>query len=234
MEEKVNVATEIEIQGTDHVLPIKDYTDFTTSVDDIKQIERQETDTVSVQPTIDNTDKDDTTSTSPSVTTFTKRQETRPFPMSMIIDQEEIKHALLLSAINPTSLRVVISGGRGTRKSVIARSMRNIMPSHIRIIQKNNYNIDPEGKGGIDSFLLQESKNGEKTIDTLKTELIPAPFVQIPLGVMEDSLIGTVDLERSLESGETVFSPGLLAKAHRGILYIDEINLLEDEVADVL
>jgi len=152
----------------------------------------------------------------------------------MIIDQEEIKRALLLAAVNPRSIGVVISGGRGTGKSVIARSMKNIVPSHISRVKGSEYNIDPQGREGIDSFLLSQLKNGDKSIESLETELISTPFIQIPLGSMEDCLVGTVDLERSLETGTTVFSPGLLAKAHRGILYVDEVNLLDDEVADIL
>ena len=194
---------------------------------------------------------------------FSKRRDARPFPLSMIIDQEEIKHALLLSAVNPHSIGILISGRRGTGKSVIARAMQNIVPSHISRIRNSEYNIHPEGTGGIDSFLLHRLDDEKKSLDSLESELIPTPFVQIvscliysiciyyaffghsyisyqlsyilqPLGVMEESLIGSVDLETSLERGETVFSPGLLAKAHRGILYVDEINLLDDEVADVL
>ncbi|KAL9179273.1 hypothetical protein ACHAXT_008563 [Thalassiosira profunda] len=152
----------------------------------------------------------------------------------MVIDQEEIKRALLLAAVNPRSIGVIISGGRGTGKSVIARSMKNVVPSHILRVRGSEYNIDPSGQGGIDSLLLEQLKSGDKSLDSMETELIPTPFVQIPLGVMEDSLIGTVDLERSLETGATVFSPGLLAKAHRGILCVDEINLLDDEACDIL
>ncbi|EED90026.1 mg chelatase [Thalassiosira pseudonana CCMP1335] len=153
----------------------------------------------------------------------------------MIIDQQEIKHALLLSAVNPQSVGVLISGGRGTAKSVLARSMQQIVPSHIHRIKGNEYNVDPKGRHGIDSFLLEQiNENDDMSLESLQTELVPTPFVQIPLGVLEDSLIGTVDLEQSLETGEAKFSPGLLAKAHRGILYVDEINLLDDEVADIL
>ena len=222
-----------------------------------KQIEEQGTN--SLLPTIDDMDDNSTVISSPA--TLSKRRETRPFPLSMIIDQEEIKHALLLSAVNPHSIGVLISGRRGTGKSVIARAMQNIVPSHITRIRNSEYNIHPEGTDGIDSFLLHRLDDEEKSLDSLESELIPTPFVQIvscliysictyysllvphaslfpyilqPLGVMEDCLIGTVDLEQSLERGETVFSPGLLAKAHRGILYVDEINLLEEEVADVL
>ncbi len=157
--------------------------------------------------------------------------DTRAFPFGLIVDHQKIKHALLLSAINPKSIGVLINGGHGTGKSVLARSMSRIVPSHIQIIRGSEYNIHPDLKDGVDSFLLQRLHNGENITET---EFIPTPIVQIPLGVMEDSLVGAVDLENSLETGKPIFSPGLLAKAHRGILYIDDINLLDDEVIDIL
>jgi Mg-chelatase subunit ChlI len=145
-----------------------------------------------------------------------RRQEPRPFPFSMIIDQEEIKHALLLSAVDPSSIGVLISGGRGTAKSVLARSMERIVPQ-IQRIAGSAFNIDPDGKYGIDSFLQQRLlEHNDTSIKDLPTELVPCPFVQIPLGCMEDSLIGTVDLEQSLTEGAAHFCPGLLAKSHRG------------------
>ncbi|KAL7455185.1 hypothetical protein ACHAWC_006748, partial [Mediolabrus comicus] len=159
-------------------------------------------------------------------------RDARPFPFGLIVDQQKIKHALLLSAANPKSIGVLIGGGRGTGKSILARSMAQIVPSYIKRIRGSEYNIDPDLEDGVDSFLLQRLQNGEQV--QMDTELIPTPFVQIPLGVMEDSLVGAVDLENSLETGTPVFSPGLLAKAHRGILYIDDINLLDDEVTDIL
>lgn len=164
----------------------------------------------------------------------TTRLDLRPFPISMIIDQNEIKQSLLLAAANPRSIGVLISGGRGTCKSVLARSMQRVVPSHICRILNNEYNIDPDGQDGIDSFLADSLQRKNEKVQDLETELVSTPFVQIPLGVTEDSLIGTVDLEKSLDAGSTIFSTGLLARAHRGILYVDEINLLDDEVADVL
>lgn len=146
-----------------------------------------------------------------------RRKEPRPFPFSMIIDQQEIKHALLLSAVDPNSIGVLISGGRGTAKSVLARSMERIVPQYIRRIEGSAFNIDPDGKYGMDSFLQQRLREEKySSIQELPTELVPCPFVQIPLGCMEDSLIGTVDLEQSLTEGTAHFCPGLLAKSHRG------------------
>lgn len=116
--------------------------------------------------------------TSHSTTILTKRREVRPFPLSLIINQKEIKHALLLAAVDP-KIRVLIEGGRGTGKSVMARAMRNIVPSHISRIKDSEYNIHPKGEEGVDSFLLQQLKCGEKTLESIEKELIPTPFVQI-------------------------------------------------------
>jgi magnesium chelatase subunit D len=160
-----------------------------------------------------------------------KMRDTRPFPFGLIVDQQTIKHALLLSATNPKSIGVLIGGGHGTGKSILARSMSRIVPTHIKIVKGSEYNIHPDLDDGVDSVLLQRLQNGEQITET---EFIPTPMVHIPLGVMEDSLVGAVDLEGSLETGTPIFSPGLLAKAHRGILYIDDINLLDDEVVDIL
>lgn len=150
---------------------------FTIKSDDFikKQIEEQGTD--SVLPTIDDIDDNSTVISSPA--TLSKRRDTRPFPLSMIIDQEEIKHALLLSAVNPHSIGVLISGRRGTGKSVIARAMQIIVPSHISRIRNSEYNIHPEGTDGIDSFLLHKLDDEKKSLDSLESELIPTPFVQI-------------------------------------------------------
>ena len=158
-------------------------------------------------------------------------REARPYPFGLIVDQQVIKHALLLAATAPSSVGVLISGGRGTGKSILARSMSRIVPSYIQRIRGSEYNIHPNLEEGVDSFLLQRLQKGDQVIES---ELVPTPYVQIPLNVMEDSLVGAVDLERSLETGTPIFSPGLLAKAHRGILYIDDINLLDDEVTDIL
>lgn len=116
--------------------------------------------------------------TSHSTTILTKRREVRPFPLSLIINQKEIKHALLLAAVDP-KIAVLIEGGRGTGKSVMARAMRNIVPSHISRIKDSEYNIHPKGEEGVDSFLLQQLKCGEETLESIEKELIPTPFVQI-------------------------------------------------------
>lgn len=160
--------------------------------------------------------------------------EARPFPFGMIVGLEDIKKALILAAINPRMGGVVISGRRGTGKSVLARAMHRLVPPCIERVKGSLYNIDPRGEYGMDSILQGEVDSGNVSLESLETELIPTPFVQIPLNAMEDSLLGTVDLEQSIQTGRTEFSPGLLARAHRGILYVDEINLLDEETANIL
>ena len=158
----------------------------------------------------------------------------RPFPFGMIVGMDDIKQALILAAVNPRMGGVVISGRRGTGKSVLARAMHRLLPSHMERIKGSPYNIDASGQDGIDSILQKELLETGRSLEDLETELIPTPFVQIPLNAMEDSLFGTIDLEKSIETGRTEFSPGLLARAHRGILYVDEINLLDEEAANIL
>jgi len=157
----------------------------------------------------------------------------RPFPLSMVVGQDAIKQALLLSAVNGRMGGVVISGGKGTAKSIMARALHQLLPP-IEVIKGSAFNIDPEGEYGIDGFLRTDLDNGGLPLDQRETEVIPCPFVQVPLNVMEDRLIGSADLEESVKSGKSVFSPGLLAKAHRGVLYVDDINLLDEETANIL
>jgi magnesium chelatase subunit D len=157
----------------------------------------------------------------------------RPFPLSMIVGQDNIKQSLLLSAVNGRMGGVVISGGKGTAKSVMARALHQLLPP-IEIIKGSAFNIDPEAEFGMDDFLKTDLDNGGKPLEERETEVINAPFVQVPLNVMEDRLIGSADLEESVKSGKSVFSPGLLAKAHRGVLYVDDINLLDEETANIL
>jgi magnesium chelatase subunit D len=151
----------------------------------------------------------------------------------MIVGQDNIKQALLLSPVNGRMGGVVISGGKGTAKSVMARALHQLLPP-IEIIKGSAFNIDPEAEFGMDDFLQTDLLNGGPPLSERETEVISAPFVQVPLNVMEDRLIGSSDLEESVKTGKSVFSPGLLAKAHRGVLYVDDINLLDEETANIL
>jgi magnesium chelatase subunit D len=146
------------------------------------------------------------------------------FPFSAIVEQTQLKTALLLCAVDPSLGGVLIRGDKGTAKSTAARALTDILPP-IQRIAGCAYNCLPCAP-----YRHCETCNAEHAMPQADS----VPFVTLPLGATEDRVIGTLDLEQALKGGQRVFKPGLLASAHRGILYIDEVNLLPDHLVDVL
>ena len=152
-----------------------------------------------------------------------------PFPFSAIVGQDEMKLALLIAAIDPVIGGVLVFGDRGTGKSTAVRALAALLPP-MRVVVGCRYGCDPAQ----DRALCEEQCPARKSKAAPKSQLVPVPVVDLPLGATEDRVVGALDLERALSRGEKAFEPGLLARANRGFLYIDEVNLLEDHLVDVL
>jgi magnesium chelatase subunit I len=157
------------------------------------------------------------------------RAVTRPvFPFSAIVGQDDMKLALICSAVDPTIGGVLVLGDRGTGKSTAIRALAALLPP-MRAIIGCRYACDPTESDAWCTECRERSEQG-----ALKDRSIPVPVVDMPLGVTEDRVVGALDLERALSQGVKAFEPGLLARANRGFLYIDEVNLLEDHLVDLL
>lgn len=151
------------------------------------------------------------------------------FPFTAIVGQEEMKLALILNIIDPKIGGVMIMGDRGTGKSTTIRALADLLPE-IEVVDGDPYNShpsDPEIMGDDVRLLLEQGKS--VPIARKKIQM-----VDLPLGATEDRVCGTIDIEKALSEGIKAFEPGLLAKANRGILYVDEVNLLDDHLVDVL
>ncbi|WP_288261766.1 magnesium chelatase ATPase subunit D [uncultured Prochlorococcus sp.] len=178
----------------------------------------------------------------------------RAFPLAAITGHSLLKLSLLLAAVDPSLGGVIIAGGRGTGKSVLARGLHTLIPPIevldneplLEKLTKNNTSLKPIGRNlnpyRPEEWDINTNKLLEKTIgsDYLnQIEEIPkkvreAPFIQVPIGITEDRLVGSIDVAASLNTGEQVFQPGILAEAHRGVLYVDDINLLDDGIVNLI
>jgi magnesium chelatase subunit I len=156
--------------------------------------------------------------------------QARPvFPFTAIVGQEEMKLALILNVIDPKIGGVMIMGDRGTGKSTTVRALVDLLPE-IQVVADDPFNSDPQDPELMSQEVRERLQANEKLPITTKK----ITMVDLPLGATEDRVCGTIDIEKALTEGVKAFEPGLLAKANRGILYVDEVNLLDDHLVDVL
>lgn len=156
------------------------------------------------------------------------------YPFVAIVGQEQMKLSLYLNLINPTLSGVLIRGEKGTAKSTAVRALADILPQ-IEVVKECPFQLAPQDDTGLcrDCFRreCQENRLAGHQVESLHRHI---KVVELPVGATEDRVVGTMDLEHAIRKGEKRIEPGLLAAAHRGILYVDEVNLLDDHVVDVL
>ncbi|MBF0507304.1 MAG: AAA family ATPase [Deltaproteobacteria bacterium] len=149
------------------------------------------------------------------------------FPFTAIVAQEEMKTALILNVIDPSIGGLLIMGEKGTAKSTAVRALAELLPD-VEVVKDCPFNCEPDG------FLCSKCKNTLKLEEHLHREPKKMKVVELPLGITEDRLVGTLDIEHAIKRGEKRFDPGILANANRNFLYVDEVNLLEDHIVDLL
>jgi magnesium chelatase subunit I len=158
------------------------------------------------------------------------KKTNRPvFPFTAIVGQEEMKLALVLNVIDPKIGGVIIMGDRGTGKSTTIRAITDILPE-IQVVADDPFNSDPNDFELMSDDVRRLVESGQ----SIKIGFKNVPMVDLPLGATEDRVCGTIDIEKALTEGVKAFEPGLLAKANRGLLYVDEVNLLDDHLVDIL
>jgi magnesium chelatase subunit I len=151
------------------------------------------------------------------------------FPFSAIVAQDEAKLALLVAATDPAVGGVLLFGDRGTGKSTAVRALAELLPP-IQAVSRCQYQCDPKNEAA----LCEQCRSRRRKGRGLSSRFVPVPVVDLPLGATEDRVVGALDLERALAAGKKAFEAGLLARANRGFLYVDEVNLLEDHLVDLL
>lgn len=151
------------------------------------------------------------------------------FPFSAIVGQHDMKTAIQIVAVDPSVNGILALGDRGTGKSTAVRGLADLLPP-IKVVKQCKYGCDPKDS----THACEDCERLKLTSSNLASEMRPVPVVDLPLGASEDRVVGALDLEKALSQGIKAFSPGLLAKANRGFLYIDEVNLLEDHLVDLL
>jgi magnesium chelatase subunit I len=151
------------------------------------------------------------------------------FPFSAIVGQDEMKLAILVAAVDPRIGGVLVFGDRGTGKSTAVRALAALLPK-MKVVAGCPYGCDPDRTAGLCGRCTGPGSGDGPP----KGRQVPVPVVDMPLGATEDRVVGALDLEKALTRGEKAFEPGLLARANRGFLYIDEANLLEDHLVDLL
>lgn len=152
-----------------------------------------------------------------------------PFPFSAIVGQDEMTRAILVAAVDPGLGGVLVFGDRGTGKSTAVRALAALLPPMTAVVGCR-YACAPESSPNACPDCATLKAPGTR----VRTHRVPVPVVDLPLGATEDRVVGALDLERALSQGVKAFEPGLLARANRGFLYIDEVNLLEDHLVDLL
>lgn len=151
------------------------------------------------------------------------------YPFTAIVGQERMLRALILNAVNPRIGGVLIRGERGTAKSTAARALAALLPD-VEVVADCRFGCDPNDP----TSWCTECKERVSHAETLPVETHKTSFVDLPVSATEDRVVGTLDIERAIKEGERHFEPGVLASANRGLLYIDEVNLLDDHVVDLL
>ena len=152
----------------------------------------------------------------------------KTIPFTSIVGQEDMKFALILNAVNPRIGGVLIRGDKGTAKSTAVRALADLL-EEIQVVEDCPFNCDPSNPEEMCDLCFQRS---EKSL--IKETSLKTPVIDLPLGATEDRVVGSLNVERAIKEGIKALEPGILAAANRGILYIDEVNLLDDHVADVL